>query len=416
MRDRARVYAALLVLGCLALGLLWWATRDDEKGAKTSGASSFSASASTAAQTSPPRELPDAMAAWQAMGGAVDGGTDAKPLSPAEERLANAQQVLTNYRTWARYPPQSRPLSENADVQTTYTGSSRKQLFVRKDGVKRGDVIVRVSQSTAFVTGDETISFEVTCEGEGRTLPCAITRAEAARQPNGPSDPASAEVPVRFADDGQPPDAKAADATFAALLKPSSTALAGKDGRIGVAVTLRYQSDEGQVFFQFDYTAAEPARFTGKVTEALENGSLALDLEMEVTKPGRYVLAARVDDANGNGFAYLDHNAELAAGTTKARFLVFGKLVKDQKAVAPFKLRDLSGFLLKENTSPDREVLEPIPGPFYTTKAYKDADFADAEWQSDEKQRHLTEFTKDVNEAQAALAGTAAAPSPATSK
>lgn len=410
--DRARVHAALLVLGCLAAGLLWWAIRD-EPPAKTSGASSSAGDATTAttAATAPPRELPDALAAWQAMGGALDAGVDATTRTPAEERLATAQETLDHYVAWARYPPQSRPLSEHPDLQTLGTSSSRKQLFVRKDGVKRGDVIVRVAQSTAFVVGDESIQLEVGCEGDGRSLPCAITGAEASAIPSTEGAATGPSVPVRFADDGQNGDEKAGDAIFTALFRPASTALAGKDARVGVSVWLRYQSDDGQAFFQFEFTAAEPARFTGKVAEALERGSLALDVELEVVKPGRYVLAARVDDANGNGFAYLDHNAELAAGTTKARLTIFGKLVKDARAVAPFKVRDLSGFLLKENVSPDRESLRDVKGVFHTTKAYKDTDFSDAEWQSEEKQRHVTEFTKDVNEARAAASSAAPAAS-----
>lgn len=402
--ERTRVYAGLAALGLAAAALLWWATREEPKGPAASASPSAAAVVSSQA---PARPEADALAAWQSLGGAVDAGVDAPARTPAEERLALAQDTLDSYLKWARYPPQSRPLSDHPDLLTTSTGSSRKQLFVRKSGVKRTDVIVSVSQSAAFVVGDESVLFQVTCESEGRVLPCAITGAEASAVP---VPEGVRPVQVRFADDGVNGDEKAADSTFTALFKPSATSLAGKDARIGVAVWLRYQGDDGQVFFQIDYTAAEPARFTGKVTEALENGSLALDLEMEVTKPGRYVLAARVDDANGNGFAFLDHNAELAAGTAKARMIVFGKLVKDTHAVAPFKVRDLNGFLLKEDTSPDREVIRDVKGVFFTTKAWADADFSNAEWQSEEKKRHVDEFTKDLNQARAGSSGSVAPP------
>ncbi len=390
--DRRRLYVGGALVALVAGVLLWAIFRGDPQ--PPSGAPTSSSGATNAPPLGPTGKDPvDAMAAWQAMGGG-DGGPNAPaPTGLVIDRVKHAQDQLDHYLLWARYPPESRPLSDHPDLATPDTASERKQLFVKKDGSKRGDVVVRLSQSTAFVVGDESIRFEVTCEGQGKTFPCAISSAEATAVPPPPNTPT---IPVRFADDGQNTDVKAGDDTFTSVFTPSATSLAGKDNRIGIAVWLKYQGDDGQAFFQFDYTAAEPARFTGRVTESMVNGSLALDLEMDVKKAGRYVLTARVEDAAGKGFALLEHNASLASGTTNAHMLVFGKLVKDNHAIAPFKVRDLSGFLLKEDVSPDRENLKDTKGVFHTTKAYADGDFSDAEWQSDEKKRTVDEFEKDV--------------------
>ncbi len=48
-----------------------------------------------------------------------------------------------------------------------------------------------------------------------------------------------------------------------------------------------------------------PALFTGKVRDVIEDGSLSLYVGMQVAKPGRYVISARVDGADGKSFAYL---------------------------------------------------------------------------------------------------------------
>jgi hypothetical protein len=129
-------------------------------------------------------------------------------------------------------------------------------------------------------------------------------------------------------------------------------------------------------------------------------GSLDIYAGLKITKAGRYVLAARVDDAEGRTFAYLSFNEELGTGMKEAKLHLFGKLVLDQKAKPPFRLRDVEGFLLKENTFPDRELIPTLEGVVHTTKMYQPSDFSDKEWESEEKDRHVKEFTKDVDEAQ----------------
>lgn len=407
-KTRARLFAALGLLTALLVVYWLWPPPDRA----TKGAATATSSVG-AAPRGPLAPTIDSTAAWQAMGGVTDGGAETATVvkTPKQLRIEHAQVTLDTYLAWARYPPESRPLSEHPDRQTTDYSQANKQFFVRKNGVKRTDVYVKKTQSHAFVVGDEKIRLEVSCENQGQVLPCTIGGAEASVV----GAPGATPVSVRFTDDGLDGDEKAGDSVFTATLQPGTTSLAGKDARIGVAVWLNYQTDQGQVFFQFDYTAAEPARFTGKVTEAIENGSLALYLEFDVRNAGRYALAARADDAGGTGFGYLEHIGPLTTGLVKVRFVVFGKLIKDQKVSAPFKVRDLNGFLLKEDVNPDREVIKDTKGVFHTTKAYADGDFSDAEWQSDDKKRHVDEYTKDLEAAKAGKegpAGPAVAPPP----
>jgi hypothetical protein len=56
--------------------------------------------------------------------------------------------------------------------------------------------------------------------------------------------------------------------------------------------------------------------------------------------------------------------------------------------------------LLLEDQDPDREHLSTLAGYQYTTSRYSLSQFSDAQWQSEERQRHETEFEKDVREAQ----------------
>jgi hypothetical protein len=47
---------------------------------------------------------------------------------------------------------------------------------------------------------------------------------------------------------------------------------------------------------------------------------------------------------------------------------------------------------------PDRELVPTLEGAVYTTKRYKETDFSETEWQSEEKDRHVKEHRKDVEE------------------
>jgi hypothetical protein len=103
-----------------------------------------------------------------------------------------------------------------------------------------------------------------------------------------------------------------------------------------------------------------------------------------------------VNDAQGEGFAYLEWNDMMEAGLREAKMCIFGLLIIDQRALSPFVLRDLEGFVLFEDRNPDRELMSVLEGPVYTTKKYDESAFSTAEWESEEKTRHIEEFGKDV--------------------
>ena len=54
---------------------------------------------------------------------------------------------------------------------------------------------------------------------------------------------------------------------------------------------------------------------------------------------------------------------------------------------------------------PDRDPMLAKEGVVHTTKTYTLRDFADAEWESEEKSRHVKELQKDVDEASARAGG-----------
>jgi hypothetical protein len=122
-----------------------------------------------------------------------------------------------------------------------------------------------------------------------------------------------------------------------------------------------------------------------------------------VRQPGRYIVNGRVDDAHGKPFALASFNDVLGPGPNEVRLPVFGKLMRDQDAAQPLTLRDVDGYLLREDVDPDRLLLPRLEGKVYAGKSHPPKNFSDAEWQSEERNRYLTEFNKDVNAAALAL-------------
>jgi hypothetical protein len=83
---------------------------------------------------------------------------------------------------------------------------------------------------------------------------------------------------------------------------------------------------------------------------------------------------------------------------------MFGKLMRDNEAALPLTLRDVDGYLLKENSDPDRALMPRLEGQAFVGKPHPLEAFSDAEWDSEERRRYLAEFGKDLALARAALA------------
>jgi hypothetical protein len=389
--DRARrgVWLAVAGLALVALVLLLWPNRVPEPTAMTPTSPSTKGTAIT-----PPPAAPDLAAnAWM-----HDAGPDAPRLTIWESRLAQAQHVLDNYVNATRYPPYSRPMSEHPDLTTTARPVNNQLGFKRKSGPVRSDLRLHLAQSSQRIIGDEKLVMTVSCNSAKGIEPSEVVSARSVEVPPKGKAPTA----ITFVDDGTNGDEQAKDNVWTATFQPATSAqFAGYNGYINVPLDVKCGGDEATTFFDFFYTASEPARFTGNVREEIEQGSLALYLEFDVKKAGIYKLDLRVDDTHETKLAFVSFDAALAVGTQWAKFVVFGKLILDYASPAPFKLRDLDGYLFIPDTDPDRENIKPRAGYLYTTKAYAKETFSDTEWSSEEKDRHIKEFTKDVAEARA---------------
>ena len=390
-RWRRHWLPAALVLVALALGLAWIAR---DPGAPPAPLAPTRASATVGRE----------------MLARIDGAPlHAMPMPAAGRRsqllahLHMADQTYCRYRDSSKYPYTARPIAEQRD-QVTPNAPIATANPMRLDGGGTDPAVqIQSAQSRVYMVSGETVAFSLRAvDGDGKVLPLVITRALAQGLPF-KGRRAGAPVALVFADDGAGADPVAGDGAFAAVLAPAQTGLAAFDGTIRTEVRFSVAGRAGAQLFDVIYSPVLPAVWTGQVRDALEDGSLNIYLKADIRQAGRYIVTGRVDDASGKPFALLTFNDLLGTGPKEVRLSMFGKLMRDQAPALPLTLRDVEGYLLKENTDPDRSLMPRLEGAAHVTKTYPLTAFSSAEWQSEERSRYLNAFGKDVAQARTAL-------------
>jgi hypothetical protein len=319
-------------------------------------------------------------------------------------RFQRVKQSFCNYRDGSKYPPDSRPITQNPDQVFPNRPVTEINPMRVAGGGSNQDILLQTSQSRVYLAAGEAVAFSLRAvDPQGGTVPLVVTRAVARGVTFG-TQRAAPQVPLTFVDDGSGADPVANDNTLVAALSPGQTGLAGFQGAIDADVQYNAGGHNGVVQFEVIYSPELPATWTGQVREAQEGGSLVFYLKAEVREPGRYVVTGRVDDARGKPFALATFNDLLGPGMHEVPLTVFGKLMRDGAPVLPLTLRDVDAYLLKENADPDRALMPRLEGHVYVSKQYPLDSFSDSEWQGEQRSRYLQEFSKDLRGARAELA------------
>lgn len=409
MHNRAATAWMLAILGVAAL-LLWWLFGDDSGGSSAQPAASVATSG--ALQGS----------ATNLTGGAAGGGSSGSsgaPLSPeglrlreeklvqARERYERASQVFSSYRDATRYPHESRPMADAPDQVRPFDPVVEEKTMRNERGEGVKGITLKTGQDRVFLSGQDTVKFTVQAlDASGKVLPLLITRAAAQSVPDGKQLQQLRSANLDFSDAGSSgaggADDVAGDGNFSARLSPATQGFAGFGGTIRVLVFVRADGKEGVAHFDVIYTEDVPATW-GTIREAQEQGSLNFYLKANVRVAGRYVVSARVDDARGQPFALVSFNEEVAAGAKEFKLHLFGALIRDKRPVFPLKLRDIDGFLLIPDKFPDRLMMARRVGVAHTSGSYSAESFSPNEWSSEERDRYLAEYGRDLDAARREL-------------
>ncbi|MDO9072888.1 MAG: hypothetical protein Q7U73_06465 [Rubrivivax sp.] len=405
-RAPARGRAAgvvLLVAAAVAALLLWWLqARSGIEGERVQLA------AREAAATVTPH-TPAAAAAGAASAppgpplSALGRAERAEQLELWQARLERARNALDGYRAAAQYPHESRPIEEHPDqVRPFEPIAEERALRMPGGGSAAQGVRLRTTQERVFASGLESNRVTVTLTDEtGRVLPLRVTRA-VLKEVTPPGQTArTTELALDVNDAGRQGDAAAGDGTFTALMQPGTQGFGSFAGTVRLELYLDFQGQPGFIYFDLVYSPEQAALWLPGVREAAGPGGLDFFVKAQVLMPGRYVVTGRVDDHRGLPLALVQFNGEVGKGDAEFRLPVFGKLIRDRQPEFPLVLRDVEAFLLKRDAFPDRVMLPRLAGVQHRSRSHALASFSAAEWASEERTRHLTEFGKDVAEAEA---------------
>jgi hypothetical protein len=307
-------------------------------------------------------------------------------------RLERAQDALAAYRAAAQYPHESRPIEEHPDQVRPFAPIEEERSLRMPGGTAPQGVKLRTTQERVFASGSESSRVTLRLEDlQGRPLPLRATRAvmKEVTPPGATASTAEFAMPLQTTPDG----------TLVAVMRPAAQGFAGFAGTVRLELLLDHAGQPGFIYFDLVYSPQTAALWLPGLRDAVENGSLVFHARLQVLLPGRYVVSARIDDAGGQPLALALFNRELPAGTHEIALPVFGKLIRDKAPPLPLQLRDMEGFLLRENTFPDRVMLPRLTGVLHRSAVHPLAAFSAAEWQSEERERYLTELNKDVDTA-----------------
>lgn len=393
--GRWALVAAVLAVLAVVLGWQW---RKADAGSQGSG------SGQVAAANAP------SSASRQAQ------GTSGGPFSPAglaarqqqlvqwQQRYMRAAQVYSSYREATRYPPESRPLNEHPDQVRPFDPVVEDVPLRDSSGKPVKGLRLRTTQDKVFLSGAESAKFTIEAmDGSGRLVPLVVNRSTAQSMPDSKALITLIQADVPFGDDGTGPDEVAADGKYSARLAPGAQGFLNHAGTIRVLAHVSANGEQGVVPFDVVYVPAVPATWAG-VREALEEGSLNFYLKAEVKTEGRYVASGRVYDANGAPFALLQFNEEMPAGQVEFKLSLAGALVHDKNPAFPLRLVDVEGFLLQPDTFPDRAMMPRQPGVMHVSQRYEISRFSAEDWQSEERDRYLAEYDRDMQQALSEMA------------
>lgn len=326
---------------------------------------------------------------------------DAPPADRAARRRQLVEQVQLTDHTYcsylqnSRYPYESRPAGHHPDQLYP----NRPVLEANPMRVEGSDsdpaISLQTAQSRVYLAAGESARFSLRAvDAHGQPLALVVTRALAQGMSYGDSR-AAPRVTVSFTDDGS--------GSWSTVLTPSETALADFHGTIRLEVRYSAGGKQGVVLFDVIHSPILPASWAGAPHESVADDSLQFTLPLDVRLAGRYVVSGRIDDASGRPFALATFNQELGQGTQQVHLNVHGKLLHDGEPRLPLQLRDVEGYLLRENADPDRLLLPRLEGRVYTSQTRSLDEVPDIEWQSEERSRYLAEYAKDRHAARARL-------------
>lgn len=337
----------------LAAALLWYAAREPVRGPVA-----VPSVAPVVAHAAPPPVLD------------LDAGP-AEPRVPSSPRRFD--DPLATYRALSVYPPTSRPLTEHA--RDLIDWNRRHDRF--RPSPHDPTVHLLLTADRYWLTGDEPAEARLEVQRDGEPLPVRGLHAHV--------EVAGEHHAVHFA---------GAAGQYVATLDPGAWP-DDEPARARLHVAFEHDAGEERAAIDVMYTpaAATPARFTGRLRDTVEEGHLVVYAEIEVERPGLYLIDCNLYGADDTPVAWTRFKGQLDAGATEVPLRFFGKVLRDAPVGGPYAIGELRGARATPDRVPPIAQMAPYTGRYITTDHPREA-FSDAEWESPRKQARLRKLAE----------------------
>ncbi len=308
-------------------------------------------------------------------------GRPGVPPAPPDDPIAD-------YRERTRYSPHSGVLHASAIdlLEPNRRYESFRPIGDTADRGAQGMVSFLFDADHYFYEGDDVVTATLSVRRGGALAPVTITRGRAL-----------AEGASGVVGDGE-------DLVFRARGGKYQTELRLEDlfpthhGPIQLSVEFEYEpgklQDAGLRIFSTPVNAI-PARFAGRYSDVLVNGSLVVGAGVEVGTPGFYRFDANLFSSAGAPLAFASFKGQLEAGWQWVPLEFFGLLLLDLGSPGPYELRNLRGYLFLDGAYPDRLRMRDAEGSYWTG-AYEVSSFSEEEYMTPHKARMLELLEQDL--------------------
>lgn len=320
--------------------------------------------------------------------------------------------VLVDFREWAQYPPDSRPLSAS-DVDQIRHEKIELPLMpmpIIEEGKPKEPVHSCVLQAESHtVYEDQTHETQLRCQNlsNGKFV-LADVRATKLTRTTGVMTFASP-LPDIVKNDARSP------ISVSFFFRPRQSDWGDMELTVDFSLPDEKASHLHQLKTHFFSSPQAPAKFTGKFQERLEQGSLVIAAEVQVRLAGSYRIEANLLADNGDAVAHSRNDVRLSGGTQWVDLLFFGKIFRDRRIPGPYRLAGLRGQQMNlpinpddlnlppeqvekilastQQTEPIKRGIVPWLGEFRTER-YQLSQFSDAEYDSEFKRERIAELQK----------------------
>jgi hypothetical protein len=374
-RRLALLIAAIAVAALVSVSVLAPERRSDEPeqvGVSTPGGAPPRAPAPAATSALTGGATPRASAATPSPTAVAS--SDATPSqTPASEESPAAPQVVPlglqaaeEYRRQAQFPPWSRPLADEGEDPIL---RDREVSLISAAGPEGAEPILTVFPDQVGFEAPDPVTLYAFLSIAGSRIPAARITSVITGENLAPL------VSLLYRDDGAGGDALAGDYIYSARFEPGPDLVPDLSESFLVRVHA-VTPDQQERIATTGFLYSNPhAQLTGRYRDAIVEGSLAIDAEVDVFRPGRFHLEGTLYSQDGRqGIAEAQTAGELPRGRHLLRLTFFGRILSQRGVDGPYLLR----FVALSTTTQMPNAKNRLVENAHLTAPYRAAQFSDA--------------------------------------